>query len=85
MFTILYEGTPVRPDGGIFWQIVERYKPSVMFSAPTAVRVLKKQDPAGSCFLSTRTAVGAENITEGLYRSTICQKIPPSGRTGVPS
>ena len=46
MFTILYEGAPVRPDGGIFWQIVERYKPSVMFSAPTAIRVLKKQDPA---------------------------------------
>jgi propionyl-CoA synthetase len=46
MFTILYEGTPLRPDGGIFWQLVERYKPTVMFSAPTAVRVLKKQDPA---------------------------------------
>lgn len=46
MFTILYEGTPVRPDGGIFWKLVERYKPSVMFSAPTAVRVLKKQDEA---------------------------------------
>lgn len=46
MFTMLYEGTPVRPDGGIFWKLVERYKPSVMFSAPTAVRVLKKQDPA---------------------------------------
>jgi propionyl-CoA synthetase len=46
MFTMLYEGTPLRPDGGIFWQLVERYKPTVMFSAPTAVRVLKKQDPA---------------------------------------
>ncbi|NCV59085.1 MAG: propionate--CoA ligase, partial [Betaproteobacteria bacterium] len=46
MFTLLYEGTPLRPDGGIFWKLVERYRPSVMFSAPTAVRVLKKQDPA---------------------------------------
>ena len=46
MATILYEGTPVRPDAGILWQLVERYKVSVMFSAPTAIRVLKKQDPA---------------------------------------
>ncbi|MGH1360924.1 MAG: propionate--CoA ligase [Burkholderiaceae bacterium] len=46
MATIIYEGTPVRPDGGIFWKLVEQYKVSVMFSAPTAIRVLKKQDPA---------------------------------------
>jgi propionyl-CoA synthetase len=44
--TIMYEGTPLRPDAGIWWQIVEQYKVNVMFSAPTAVRVLKKQDPA---------------------------------------
>ncbi len=44
--TIMYEGTPLRPDAGIWWQIVEKYRVSVMFSAPTAVRVLKKQDPA---------------------------------------
>jgi propionyl-CoA synthetase len=46
MATIMYEGTPVRPDGGILWKIVEKYKVAVMFSAPTAIRVLKKQDPA---------------------------------------
>jgi len=46
MATIMYEGTPVRPDGGILWKIVEQYKVAVMFSAPTAIRVLKKQDPA---------------------------------------
>jgi propionyl-CoA synthetase len=46
MSTILYEGTPVRPDGGIWWSLVEKYKVSVMFSSPTAIRVLKKQDPA---------------------------------------
>ncbi len=43
--TILYEGTPVRPDGGILWSLVERFKVNTMFSAPTAIRVLKKQDP----------------------------------------
>ncbi|MBM3409634.1 MAG: AMP-binding protein, partial [Betaproteobacteria bacterium] len=46
MATIMYEGTPVRPDAGILWQLVERYRVTVMFSAPTAIRVLKKQDPA---------------------------------------
>ena len=46
MATILYEGLPTRPDGGIWWSLVEKYKVTVMFSAPTAVRVLKKQDPA---------------------------------------
>ncbi|MEY3724576.1 MAG: propionyl-CoA synthetase [Pseudomonadota bacterium] len=45
MATIMYEGTPLRPDAGIWWSLVEKYKISVMFSAPTAVRVLKKQDP----------------------------------------
>jgi propionyl-CoA synthetase len=45
MATILYEGTPIRPDGGIWWKIVEQYRVSIMFSAPTAIRVLKKQDP----------------------------------------
>jgi propionyl-CoA synthetase len=46
MATIMYEGTPVRPDAGILWKIVQDYKVAVMFSAPTAIRVLKKQDPA---------------------------------------
>ena len=46
MATIMYEGTPIRPDAGIWWSLVEKYKVNVMFSAPTAIRVLKKQDPA---------------------------------------
>jgi propionyl-CoA synthetase len=46
MTTIMYEGVPIRPDAGIWWKIVEQTKASVMFSAPTAIRVLKKQDPA---------------------------------------
>ncbi len=45
MATILYEGLPTRPDAAIWWKLVEKYKVTVMFSAPTAVRVLKKQDP----------------------------------------
>jgi len=46
MTTILYEGLPIRPDAGIWWKIVADHKVKVMFSSPTAARVLKKQDPA---------------------------------------
>jgi len=42
MATILYEGLPVCPDAGIWWRIVEQYKVTRMFSAPTAIRVLRK-------------------------------------------
>lgn len=45
MATVMYEGLPVRPDAGVWWRIVERHRVTHMFSAPTAVRVLKKQDP----------------------------------------
>jgi propionyl-CoA synthetase len=46
MGTVMYEGLPIRPDAGVWWSLVEKYKVTSMFSAPTAVRVLKKQDPA---------------------------------------
>ena len=45
MATILYEGLPTRPDAAVWWSLVEKYRVTSMFSAPTAVRVLKKQDP----------------------------------------
>jgi propionyl-CoA synthetase len=44
--TIMYEGLPIRPDPAIWWKIVADYKVTSMFSSPTAIRVLKKQDPA---------------------------------------
>ena len=44
MTTIMYEGVPIRPDPGIWWKIVQDEKVAVMFSAPTAIRVLKKSD-----------------------------------------
>ncbi len=51
MATLLYEGLPTQgmdgqPNGGIWWSLVEKYQVTAMFSAPTAVRVLKRQDPA---------------------------------------
>jgi propionyl-CoA synthetase len=45
MTTVMYEGVPIRPDPGIWWKIVQDNQVRVMFSAPTAIRVLKKQDP----------------------------------------
>jgi propionyl-CoA synthetase len=44
--TILYEGLPIRPDPAIWWKIVAENNVKTMFSSPTAIRVLKKQDPA---------------------------------------
>jgi len=44
--SILHEGLPITPDPGIWWRICERYGARTMFSSPTAIRVLKKQDPA---------------------------------------
>lgn len=49
MATVMYEGTPIRPDPGIWWKIVQDHRVNVMFSAPTAIRVLKKQDPEYLC------------------------------------
>jgi propionyl-CoA synthetase len=44
--SLLYEGLPTRPDAGIWWQLCERYGVRTMFSSPTGIRVLKKQDVA---------------------------------------
>ncbi len=46
--TILYEGKPVgTPDAGAFWRVISEHKVKVMFTAPTAFRAIKKEDPQG--------------------------------------
>jgi propionyl-CoA synthetase len=46
--SILYEGKPVMtPDAGAFWRVIEEYKVKAIFSAPTAFRAIKKEDPEG--------------------------------------
>jgi propionyl-CoA synthetase len=46
--TVIYEGKPVgTPDPGAFWRVIEEYKVKVMFTAPTAFRAIKKEDPQG--------------------------------------
>jgi propionyl-CoA synthetase len=44
--SLLYEGLPTAPDAGIWWRLCARYGVRTMFSSPTAIRVLKKQDAA---------------------------------------
>jgi len=47
--TILYEGKPVgTPDAGAFWRVISEHKVSVLFTAPTAFRAIKKVDPDGA-------------------------------------
>ena len=47
--TVLYEGKPVgTPDAGAFWRMVEEYAVDVLFTAPTAIRAIKKEDPQGT-------------------------------------
>lgn len=43
--SILYEGLPTHPDAGVWWRICADYGVRTMFSSPTAIRVLKKQNP----------------------------------------
>ena len=46
--TVLYEGKPVgTPDAGAFWRVIAEYGVSVMFTAPTAFRAIKRDDPNG--------------------------------------
>lgn len=46
--TILYEGKPVgTPDAGIFWRVIEQHGVNILFTAPTAIRAIKREDPNG--------------------------------------
>src|SRR3546814_7187515 len=46
--TILYEGKPVgTPDAGAFWRVIAQHKVKSFFTAPTAFRAIKKEDPRG--------------------------------------
>ncbi|OMH32740.1 propionyl-CoA synthetase [Motiliproteus sp. MSK22-1] len=48
--TVFYEGKPVRtPDAGAFWRVCEEYKVKALFSAPTAFRAIRKEDPDSEC------------------------------------
>jgi propionyl-CoA synthetase len=47
--TVLYEGKPVgTPDAGAFWRVIAQHRVASMFTAPTAIRAIRQQDPDGS-------------------------------------
>ena len=47
--TILFEGKPIKtPDASTFWRVISEHKVKVMFTAPTAIRAIKKEDPNGN-------------------------------------
>ncbi len=47
--TVLYEGKPVgTPDAGAYWRVIEEHRVRVLFTAPTAFRAIRKEDPSGS-------------------------------------
>ncbi|NCT17024.1 MAG: propionyl-CoA synthetase [Flavobacteriaceae bacterium CG_4_8_14_3_um_filter_34_10] len=46
--TVIFEGKPIKtPDASTFWRVISEHKVSVMFTAPTAIRAIKKEDPDG--------------------------------------
>lgn len=46
--TIIFEGKPIRtPDASTFWRVIDEHRVSTMFTAPTAIRAIKKEDPNG--------------------------------------
>ena len=46
--TVIFEGKPIRtPDASTFWRVIAEHKVNIMFTAPTAIRAIKKEDPNG--------------------------------------
>ena len=46
--TVIYEGKPIKtPDAGAFWRVIQDHEVNVMFTAPTAFRAIKREDPKG--------------------------------------
>ena len=55
--TVLYEGKPIKtPDAGAFWRVVEEYQVKALFTAPTAFRAIKKEDPEAKLLANYETS-----------------------------
>ncbi|MEM7073191.1 MAG: AMP-binding protein, partial [Pseudomonadota bacterium] len=49
--TVIYEGKPVgTPDAGAFWRVIADHRVKALFTAPTAIRAIRREDPEGLCF-----------------------------------
>ncbi|OKL60505.1 hypothetical protein UA08_04419 [Talaromyces atroroseus] len=61
--TILFEGKPIgTPDAGIFWRVIERNKANVLFTAPTALRAIRKDDPDNRYFTQVGKRGGLKSL-----------------------
>ncbi|KAI9805242.1 MAG: hypothetical protein M1833_005695 [Piccolia ochrophora] len=61
--TVLFEGKPVgTPDAGTFWRILEEHKVNSLFTAPTALRAIRKEDPENKFFASVGKRGGLRNL-----------------------
>ncbi len=61
--TVLYEGKPVgTPDAGAFWRVISEHKVKAMFTAPTAFRAIKKEDPNGEFLRKYGTVTKVKKI-----------------------
>lgn len=62
--TVLFEGKPIgTPDAGTFWRIVEEYKVKTMFTAPTALRAIRREDGDNTYFEKTGARGGLKTLT----------------------
>ncbi|MGV9798923.1 propionyl-CoA synthetase [Mycobacterium sp. NPDC003449] len=69
--TILYEGKPIgTPDAGAFWRVASEHKAKVLFTAPTAIRAIKKEDPDG-------THIGRYDLSSLKYLFQAGERLDP--------
>ncbi len=65
--TVLFEGKPVgTPDAGTFWRILKEYKVNVLFTAPTALRAVRRDDPDNRFFTAAAQREGLKRL-RGLF------------------
>ncbi|KAL9617831.1 MAG: hypothetical protein Q9160_007381 [Pyrenula sp. 1 TL-2023] len=61
--TVLFEGKPIgTPDAGSFWRIIEEHKVTTLFTAPTALRAIRKEDPNNEFFSAVGKRGGLKHL-----------------------
>ena len=61
--TVLYEGKPIMtPDAGAFWRVISEHRVKALFTAPTAFRAIKKEDPGSRTCPAIRPVLPADNL-----------------------
>ena len=81
--TVLYEGKPVgTPDAGAFWRVIEQHGVAALFTAPTAIRAIRKEDPEAA-LLGDRDAAVAAHALPGRASAPI--PTPTTGRAACSS